>query len=112
MLLLITQWRIQGRPGGRPLLFSVETEVRRAEKIIFGDRFPLSKGMDDRSPLIISRSRSGTVSGILATLVVPSKWRPSPNTLGTGRSLFIAGGGSPEGGRGGGGEFWAKQGEI
>ena len=37
--------------GGRPLLFSVETEARRAEKIIFGDRSPLSKGMDDRPPL-------------------------------------------------------------
>ena len=38
-------------PGeaGAPLCLD-ETEARRAEKIIFGDRFPLSKGMDDRPP--------------------------------------------------------------
>ena len=29
-------------------LFLEETEVRRAEKIIFGDRSNLSKGMNDR----------------------------------------------------------------
>ena len=32
-------------------LFLDETEVRRAEKIIFGDRSNLSKGMNDRPPL-------------------------------------------------------------
>ena len=34
-----------------PPLFLDETKARRAEKIIFGDRPPLSKGVDDR-PLL------------------------------------------------------------
>ena len=45
--------------GARPPLFLDETEVRRAEKTIFGDRSPLCKGMDDRPPplpTLISRS--------------------------------------------------------
>ena len=81
--------------GGSPPLFLDETEVQRVEKIIFGDRPALSKGMNDRPPLI-SRSGSGTVSGVLATLVVPSKGRPPLNTLGTGHYSSL------EGGRGGG----------
>lgn len=41
------QWRIQGRgPGSR--LFSDQTEARRADKIFFGDRPYLSKGLHDR----------------------------------------------------------------
>ena len=53
------QWRIQGRGPGSPL-FSDQTEARRADKIFFGDRPPLSKGLDDRPPPLISRSRSDT----------------------------------------------------
>ena len=37
-----------GEAGVSPSLFLDETEVRRAKKIIFGDRSNLSKGMDDR----------------------------------------------------------------
>ena len=44
-----------GEAGGSPPLFLDETEVRRAKKIIFGDRSPLSKGMDDPPPPLISR---------------------------------------------------------
>ena len=59
------QWRIQGRgPGGPGLpLFLDQTETRRAEKNFFGDRPPLSKGLDDLTPppSLISRSGSGTV---------------------------------------------------
>ena len=40
-----------GEAGGSPPLFLDETEVQRVEKIIFGDRPALSKGMDDR-PLL------------------------------------------------------------
>ena len=39
------QWRIQGRGPGSPL-FSDQTEARRADKIFFGDRPPLSQGLD------------------------------------------------------------------
>ena len=98
-----------GEAGGSPPLFRDETEVQRDEKIIFGDHPALSKGMDDCPPPLISRSGSGTFSGVLATLVVPSKGRPPLNTLGTGHYSSLEGGG---GGGGGGGGFWAKQGEI
>ena len=67
----IPQWRIQGRgpgapPSPPPTLFLDQTEVRRAEKNVFGDcpPPPLSKGLDDPPalpPPIISRSGSGTV---------------------------------------------------
>ena len=40
-----------GEAGGSPPLFLDETKARRAEKIIFGDSSPLSKGVDDR-PLL------------------------------------------------------------
>ena len=40
-----------GEAGGSPPLFLDETEVQRVEKIIFGDRLALCKGMDDRPPL-------------------------------------------------------------
>ena len=40
-------------PGGiGPPLFLDQTEARKAEKNLFGDRFPLSQGLDDRAPLI------------------------------------------------------------
>ena len=77
-------------------LFLDETEVRRAEKIIFGDRSNLSKVWMTAPTPLISRSGYGFVSGILATLVVPSKGRPPLNTLGTGHYS------SPEGGDEGG----------
>ena len=45
-----------------------QTEARRAEKFFFGDRLPppLSRGLDDRPPTLISRSGSGT--GVLPSL--------------------------------------------
>ena len=46
-------------PGGSALLFLDQSEARRAEKAWGGPGPPLSKGLDDRAPLI-SRSRSGT----------------------------------------------------
>ena len=61
------------RPGGRAPspLFLDQTEARKAEKKIWGNRLPfssnLSKGLDDRPqpspplPFLISRSGSGTV---------------------------------------------------
>ena len=38
--------------AGPPLLFSFldQTEARRAEKNFFGNRPPLSQGLDDRAP--------------------------------------------------------------
>ena len=56
-------WRIHGRGPGGPAypLFLDQTEIRTAEKNVFGDRLPrLSKGLDDRPPFI-SRSGSGIV---------------------------------------------------
>ena len=53
------------------------------------------------APPLISRSGSGTVSGVLATLVVPSKGRPPLNTLGTGHYSSLEG----EGGRGAAEDF-------
>ena len=38
--------------GGAPPLFLNQTEARGAENIFFGDRPPLSKGLDDRPPLL------------------------------------------------------------
>ena len=58
------QWRIQGRsPGDLPpplLLFLDQNEARRAEKIFWetAPPPPLFKGLDDRPPLLISRSGS------------------------------------------------------
>jgi len=54
------QWRIQG--GARPpLLFLDQTEARKVEKIFLETAPPpLSKGLDDRPPPLISRSGSGT----------------------------------------------------
>ena len=50
-------------PGGSPLLFLDQNEVRRAKKIFFWDRHPpLSQGLDDdRAPPLIWRSGSDTV---------------------------------------------------
>ena len=62
--LSVIQWGIQGRGPGDPglPLFLDQTETRRAEKNFFGDRPPLSKGLDDLPPPpLISRSGSGTV---------------------------------------------------
>ena len=49
------QWRIQERGLGGPdppppNLFLDQTEARRAEKYVFGDQAPFSKGLDDRCP--------------------------------------------------------------
>ena len=38
------------RGGSGPPLFLDQTEARRAEKNLFGDRPPLSQGLDDRAP--------------------------------------------------------------
>ena len=46
-------WRIHGRGPGGPAypLFLDQTEIRTAEKNVFGDRLPLlSKGLDDSDP--------------------------------------------------------------
>ena len=50
--LSVIQWGIQGRGPGDPglPLFLDQTETRRAEKNFFGDRPPLSKGLDDLTP--------------------------------------------------------------
>ena len=57
-------WRIQGGPGPPPL-FLDQTETRRAEKNFFGDRPPLSKGLDDPPPPPISRSGSGPATYLI-----------------------------------------------
>ena len=55
-------WRIQARG---PPLFLDQTEAQRAEKKILGDRAPpLSQGLDDRDPLLISKSGSGTANTV------------------------------------------------
>ena len=40
----------RGAQGGRPPLFLDQNEARRAPKNLFGDRPPLSQGLDDRPP--------------------------------------------------------------
>ena len=69
-------WRIHGRGPGGPAypLFLDQTEIRTAEKNVFGDRLPLlSKGLDDRSsPSLISRSGSGSV------IYHPNSYNTSP----------------------------------
>ena len=82
-----------GEAGVSPSLFLDETEVRRAKKLYL-ETAPtyLRVWMTAPTPLI-SRSGSGFVSGILATLVVPSKGRAPLNTLGTGHYSSPEGGG-------------------
>ena len=53
------QQRIQRGAGPLPPLFLDQTEARRADHSPF-PHFPLSKGLDDRPTLLISRSGSGT----------------------------------------------------
>ena len=49
-----------------PPLFLDQIEARRAEKKFGGGPvFPLSKGLDDRPPPLISRSGSGTAHGFV-----------------------------------------------
>ena len=45
-------------------LFLDETEVRRAEKIIFGDRSNLSKGMNDRPQRPLSQGLDPALSAV------------------------------------------------
>ena len=55
-------WRIQAR--GSPL-FLDQTEARRAKKKFLETRpHPLSQGLDDRDPLLISKSGSGTANTV------------------------------------------------
>ena len=52
-----------GEGPGLPL-FLGQTEARLAEKVFFGDRPRLSKGLDDPLPPLISWSGFGTVSDV------------------------------------------------
>ena len=56
------QWRIQGR--GAPLVLD-QTEARGAEKMFLESSPPLSKGLDDRPPQLISRCGSGTAKVLI-----------------------------------------------